>query len=267
MARMHDAVSLFLGALQGLTEFIPVSSSGHLVIAEYFFGHADHMFIEFINIGTLAALLIHYRHTIATIARDVVTHKNYKLLRNILLTSIPAGMVGLLLTTVIETNSFFTNIFVVLTTLFIVGIIMIVLERLPRMSRVADGASLSWQRALAIGVAQTFSLIPGVSRSGSTIITGRLLGLSPAKAADYSFLASIPIMLGVTLKLFIGSSDRHYLFANLPAVVIGNVAAFIVGIFAIDFLLKYLKKYGLRAFGWYRVALSVVVLAVLLIQF
>lgn len=267
MARMHDAVSLFLGALQGLTEFIPVSSSGHLVIAEYFFGHADHMFIEFINIGTLAALLIHYRYTIATITRDVVTHKNYKLLRNILLTSIPAGMVGLLLTTIIEKNSFFTNIFVVLTTLFIVGIIMIVLERLPRMNSVRDGESLSWRRALVIGFVQMFSLVPGVSRSGSTIIAGRLLGLSAAKAADYSFLASIPIMLGVTLKLFMSGSDRQYLLANFSAVVIGNVAAFVVGFFAIGFLLTYLKKYGLRAFGWYRVVLSVVILTILLIQF
>jgi undecaprenyl-diphosphatase len=264
---MHELTSFFLGLLQGLTEFIPVSSSGHLVIAEHFFGSADHMFIEFINLGTLAALLVYYRHMLRKIIIDITKHKNYKLARNILLTSIPAGLVGLLLTGFIEKSAFFTNIYVVLTALTLVGVIMIVLDRLPKMSEVKDGAHLSWKRALGIGFAQMFALIPGVSRSGSTIITGRLFGLSSSQAADYSFLASIPIMLAVTVKLFARSSDRAYFFDNLPSMIIGNLAAFIVGLIAINFLLRYLKKYGLRAFGWYRVILSVVVLGILLLQF
>lgn len=264
---MHELTSFFLGLLQGLTEFIPVSSSGHLVIAEHFFGSADHMFIEFINLGTLAALLVYYRKKLWEIGVDVVRRKNYKLARNILLTSIPAGIVGLLLTGFIEKSPFFTNIYVVLIALMLVGVVMVVIERLPKMSDVKDGAHLSWKRALGIGIAQMFALIPGVSRSGSTIITGRLFGLSSSQAADYSFLASIPIMLGVTVKLFVRSSDRAYFFNNLSAMIIGNIAAFIVGLIAINFLLQYLKKYGLRAFGWYRVALSVVVLGILLIQF
>lgn len=264
---MHDVTSFFLGSLQGLTEFIPVSSSGHLVIAEHFFGHADHMFIEFINIGTLAALLVYYRHRLWAIGVDVVQRKNYTLLRNLLLTSIPAGLVGLALTGFIEKSSFFTNIYVVLLSLAIVGAVMVVLERLPRMSDVKDGSHLSWHRALGIGFAQMFALIPGVSRSGSTIVAGRLFGLSTAEAADYSFLASIPIMLAVTAKLFLGSADRAYFVDNLSAMIIGNIAAFIVGIIAINFLLRYVKKYGLQAFGWYRIALSVVVLGILLLQF
>ncbi len=260
---MNDVVSLVLGAIQGLTEFIPVSSSGHLVIAEHLFGTADHTFLTFVNIGTLIALLVYYRRRLVEIAQDVIVGRNFTLLRNILLTSIPAGLVGLALSDFIDHSSFFTNIFVVLTTLTIVGILMIVLEKLPRASEVQDGAHLSWQRAFMIGVAQMFALIPGVSRSGSTIITGRLLGLRPAQAADYSFLASIPIMLAVTLKLMVSGSDRAYFAAHMPAVLISNVAAFIVGLIAIRFLLAYLKNHDLKVFGWYRVGFAGVIIAVL----
>lgn len=261
---MNEIVSLVLGAIQGLTEFVPVSSSGHLVIAEHFFGVADHTFLAFVNIGTLLALLVYYRHRLVEISQDVVVKRNMTLLRNILLTSIPAGLVGLVLSDFIDHSSFFTNIFVVLTTLTIVGILMIVLEKLPKASAVQDGAHLSWQRAFMIGVAQMFALIPGVSRSGSTIITGRLLGLRPAQAADYSFLASIPIMLAVTLKLMVSSSDRTYFFAHMPSVLISNIAAFIVGLIAIRFLLSYLQDHDLKIFGWYRVGLAGIVIAVLL---
>lgn len=260
---MNEVVSLVLGAIQGLTEFIPVSSSGHLVIAEHFFGFADHTFLAFVNIGTLLALLVYYRHRLVALVHDVVVGHNLTLLRNILLTSIPAGLVGLALSDFIDHSPFFTNIFVVLTTLTIVGILMIVLEKLPKATAVKDGAHLSWQRAFAIGISQMFALIPGVSRSGSTIVTGRLLGLRPAQAADYSFLASIPIMLAVTLKLMVSASDRTYFFTHMPSVIISNIAAFIVGLVAIRFLLSYLKDHDLKLFGWYRLGLAGVVIAVL----
>jgi len=263
---MHELISFILGVLQGLTEFIPVSSSGHLVLAEHFFGTADHKFIEFINIGTLAALIVFYRHKLVGIYKDIVTYKQYRLLRNVLLTSIPAGIAGLMLSGVIGSNPFFTNVYVVLAALAVVGGVMIVLERLPKKSEVKDGAALSWQSALLVGFAQMFALIPGVSRSGSTIIASRLLGLKPAQAAEYSFLASIPIMTALTLKLFIHSEDRAYFFANWPGMVIGNGAAFVVGLLAIGFLLRYLQHNDLKVFGWYRVALSAVVLVILLLQ-
>jgi undecaprenyl-diphosphatase len=263
---MHEIVSFFLGLLQGLTEFIPVSSSGHLVIAEHFFGHADHTFLEFINIGTLAALLVYYAPKIKKIIQDTRKHKDYTLLRNILLTSIPAGLVGLLLGDFIGSSPFFVSVYVVVVTLAVVGVLMILLEKLPKASPVKNGSKLSWKRALAIGLAQMFALIPGVSRSGSTIIAGRLSGLSPAEAADYSFLASIPIMTAVTLKLFVSGSDREYLMQHLSGLVIGNIAAFVVGLIAIKFLLKYLRNNDLKAFGWYRVVLATVVATVLLIN-
>ena len=263
---MHELVSFILGILQGLTEFIPVSSSGHLVLAERFFGTADHKFIEFINIGTLAALLVYYRHRLVGVYKDIVHDKNYQLLRNVLLTSIPAGLAGLVLSNVIATHPFFINAYTVLVALALVGVVMIVLERLPKKAAVKSGAELPWYSALLVGLAQMFALVPGVSRSGSTIIASRLLGLKPAQAAEYSFLASIPIMTALTLKLFIHSEDRAYFLANLPGMLLGNAAAFVVGLLAIGFLIRYLQRNDLKVFGWYRVGLSAVVLTVLLLQ-
>ncbi len=256
--------TIVMGLIQGLTEFIPVSSSGHLAVAQHFMnGQMDHKFLEYINIGTTLALIIYYRRQIVVITKEIIEQKKYSLARNILLTSIPAGFVGLLLSGSIEKLAFFNNIYTVLAALAIVGTIMVVLNRLPRASEVKTGAELSWKRALAIGIAQMFALIPGVSRSGSTIIAGRLSGLPNDAAANYSFLASLPIMLAVTTKLFISSSDRAHMAAHLPELIIGNIVAFVAGYLAIGTLLKYLYKHGLAVFGWYRIVLALVVVAII----
>lgn len=260
--------AVVLGAIQGLTEFIPVSSSGHLVLAEYVLeGAGDHYFLEFINIGTLIALLVYFWPKIVQILKDIFVHKKYSLARNIIVTSIPAGIIGYTLSSLISSSSFFTNALVVAITLAVVGAVMVVLERIPRASNVtAGGEGLSWQRALVIGIAQTFALIPGVSRSGATIISGRLAGLTPADAAEYSFLASIPIMLGVTLKLFVSHSDRLYYASHWQMLLIANAVAFITGMIAIRFLLRYLAHHDLRVFGWYRLGMAAIVLGVILLQ-
>lgn len=264
---MDILLTVLLGAAQGLTEFIPVSSSGHLVVAQYFLvGESSHTFLEFINIGTFLALIVYYWPRLIAIGRSVVEQKNYSLLRNIILTSVPAGVAGYMLADVIAEASFFASPYVVVVMLIAVGILMIVLDKLPRASAVKDGEALPWWRALIIGIAQMFALIPGVSRSGSTIIAGRLAGLSNADAADYSFLASIPIMGAVTAKLFLKSADREYFVEHAPTLIIGNAVAFIAGVVAIKFLLGYLRKHDLKLFGWYRVGLAAVVLVALLIQ-
>ncbi|CAN5405125.1 undecaprenyl-diphosphate phosphatase [soil metagenome] len=257
--------TIILGVTQGLTEFIPVSSSGHLVIAQNFFsGASDHLFLEFINFGTFLALLVYFRYKIIEIAKDVFVHKKYRLLVNILLTSIPAGVVGFMMAGFIGSSAFFGNLTVVAVTLAVVGIIMVILEKLPKASAVKDGESLSPLRATIIGLAQVFALIPGVSRSGSTIIAGRLSGLSSKEAAEYSFLASLPIMLGVTLKTFL--TDTDYLITNVVPLLVGNLAAFVAGMLAISFLLKYLASHGLAIFGWYRIVLAAIVTVVILVQ-
>lgn len=256
---------IVLGIIQGLTEFIPVSSSGHLVIAQHLFsGASDHLYLEFINIGTLVALLVYFRHKIIDIIRDMVVNKRYKLALNILITALPAGIIGFMLSNFIDSSAFFGSLVVVAVTLGAVGIVMVLLERFPKASAVKDGEALSRKRALLIGLVQVLALIPGVSRSGSTIIAGRLAGLSAAAAAEYSFLASLPIMMGVTLKVLV--SDRAYLLANLGPLFIGNLAAFIAGMLAVGFLMRYLSRHSLAIFGWYRIGLSAVLALVLLLQ-
>lgn len=257
--------SIVLGLIQGLTEFIPISSSGHLVIAQNFFsGASEHLFLEWINIGTMLALFVYFWRRILSILNDVFIHRRYRLLRNILLTSLPAGVVGYLAAGAIGSSAFFGSIVVVAIMSAIVGVIMITLEKLPKASAIQSGEQLSKTRALAIGFAQMIALIPGTSRSGATIIAGRLSGLSAKEAAEYSFLASLPIMAGVTLKVLLQDSD--YLIMHLDTLIIGNIAAFISGLLAVGFLMRYLANHSLAVFGWYRIALSLVLIGIILLQ-
>lgn len=259
--------AIILGLIQGLTEFIPISSSGHLVIAQTFFsGASDHLFLEWINIGTLLALLVYFRARIVAIMTDILQNKNVRLARNILITAIPAGIVGFVFADFIAVTPFFNSSLTVVFTLAIVGVVMIVLEKLPKASRVESGEKLGSGRALVIGLAQIFALIPGVSRSGSTIVTGRLMGLKAAEAAEYSFLASLPIMFGVILKLLISNSDRQYFMDNAAVLTLSNLCAFVSGLIAVGFLMKYLSNHSLVAFGWYRVGLAGVLAVILLVQ-
>lgn len=255
--------TISLGLIQGLTEFIPISSSGHLVIAQNFFsGASDHLFLEFINFGTLFALLVFFRKRIINILRDIFVNKRYRLALNIIITAVPAGLVGIALSNFIESTSFFGSIITVDVTMAVMGIVMVVLERLPKASPVESSEKLSVSRALVIGLVQILALIPGVSRSGSTIIAGRLAGLEAAEAAEYSFLVSIPIMLGVCLKTFV--FNFSYLHAHLLTLTISNLVAFISGMFAIGFLMRYLGHHSLAIFGWYRIILASIVTILLL---
>jgi undecaprenyl-diphosphatase len=263
---MHLIQAIVLGFIQGLTEFIPVSSSGHLVLAQTFLtGASDHYFLELIDIGTTLALFVYFRKRIWNIIKDVFVNKNYRLARNIIITAIPAGLIGYVMAGFISTNWFFGSAVVVLVALFVVGVVMVVLEKLPKLSPIEDGEKLPWWRALIIGLAQVFALIPGVSRSGSTIITGRLMGMMPAQATEYSFLASLPIMVAVCLKSIV--SDRSYIAENAGFLFVSNLVAFIVGLLAIGILLRYLSKHSLAVFGWYRIGLAVVVGAILLMTY
>lgn len=259
--------SIVLGLIQGLTEFIPVSSSGHLVIAQLFFsGASDHLFLEWIDLGTFLALVVYFRHRLAAIFHDIFYKKNYRLARNVLLTAVPAGIVGLLFSNFIESNSFFASLTTVAVALGLVGIIMVLTEKLPHASAVKSGEQLSAKRAFFIGIVQIFALIPGVSRSGSTIIAGRLAGLNAEKAAEYSFLASLPIIGAVLLKLVATSEGREYYAAHALTLTLSNLVAFASGLFAVSFLIRYLSKHGLALFGWYRIALAAVLAGVILLQ-
>ncbi len=267
---MNIFQSIVLGLTQGITEFIPVSSSGHLEIVQEIMGGRTsdfHLFLEFINFGTLLALLIFYRKRIAQICRDIFVKHNYKMLLNVILTSIPAVIAGLLLSDFIESQSFFSSMSTIMVAMGLVGVLMVLIEKLPHKSKLKDENALTPKRAFAIGLAQMFALIPGVSRSGSTIIAGRTMGLNSRAAADYSFIASIPIMCGVITKSFLSSSSRVYMAENFWMLLLSNVVAFISGYVAINFVIKFLrKKDSLQAFGWYRISLALIILVFVLLK-
>lgn len=260
--------AIILGIIQGLTEFIPVSSSGHLVIGQSLLlgREVDHLFIQALDFGTLAALVIYFSPKLVDLFKKVFLERDYRLARNIIITCIPAGILGLLLADFIQRSSVLLNPLTVAIMLALIGVLMVVVDKLPKKSVRETGTDLSPRRALVVGLAQAFALIPGVSRSGSTIIASRIMGLSPRAAAEYSFMVSIPIMFGLAGKLLLKESDRQYMLANLDAILIANIAAFIAAMLAIHFLLKYLSNHGLALFGWYRIGLAAVVVGVLLVQ-
>ena len=268
---MNILESTVLGLVQGITEFIPVSSSGHLEITQRILGAGGraedfHFFLELINFGTLFALLFYYRQTIWEILQRVFVKKDYKLALNILITSIPAGIIGLVLSKVIEKMPFFSSLTTIGFAMGFVGLIMIFVNKLPHLSKLKDENELTPGRALAIGLAQTFALIPGVSRSGSTIITGRVMGLDSKSAAKYSFLASLPIMIAVCGKSLLSSSSRAYITSNLGMLLLSNLVAFISGLIALQIVMKYFKKENsIPSFGVYRVILSLGIFAALLL--
>lgn len=260
--------AIILGIIQGLTEFIPVSSSGHLVITQSLaFGNkVDHLFIQALDFGTLFALVIYFSPKLVDLFKKVFYEHDFRLARNIIITCIPAGLLGLALADFIQNSSALLNPLTVSIMLGLVGVLMVVVDKLPKKSPRETGTDLSPRRALVIGLAQAFALIPGVSRSGSTIVAARIMGLSPKAAAEYSFMVSIPIMFGLIGKLLLKPADREYMAANLDIIIIANIAAFVAAILAIHFLLKYLSKHGLALFGWYRIALAAVVVTILLVQ-
>ena len=268
---MNILESTVLGLVQGITEFIPVSSSGHLEITQRILGAGGraedfHFFLELINFGTLFALLFYYRQTIWEIMQRVFVKKDYKLALNILITSIPAGIIGLVLSKVIEKMPFFSSLTTIGFAMGFVGLIMIFVNKLPHLSKLKDENELTPGRALAIGLAQTFALIPGVSRSGSTIITGRVMGLDSKSAAKYSFLASLPIMIAVCGKSLLSSSSRAYITSNLGMLLLSNLVAFVSGLIALQIVMKYFKKEkSIPSFGVYRVILSLGIFAALLL--
>lgn len=261
--------SILLGFVQGITEFIPVSSSGHLELVQQIFQFQSehfHLFLEFINLGTLLALLIYFRKRIWRILCNVFRDRNYKLALNIVITTIPAGLAGLLLADLIENNSFFDSLITISIAMGVVGILMIIIDKLPHLSELKNENHLTAVRALWIGIAQIFALIPGTSRSGTTIVAGRIVGLDSASAAEYSFLASIPIMCGVCLKMFLSETGRIYFSENFGMLLLSNVVAFGVGLLALRFLLSYLKKpKSLQTFGKYRLIVACLVLGTMLI--
>ena len=263
---MSILCAIILGIIQGATEFIPVSSSGHLVIMSHLLNVGDAFtFDVLLNVGTIAALVIYYRKRIWSIIKRVFSGNEWALAVKIIIATIPAAFVAVVFSDQIEKLN--ELIWVVIFTLTIVGILMIIIggENKNADNREIE-QSVGWKSSIKIGLAQAIALIPGTSRSGITILTGLRSNLSAARAAEFSFLMAIPIISAASLKMLLSSSSRLFIQNNLTAIIVGNIASFVAGILAISFLIKFVSKHGLKAFGWYRVALAAILAVLLLLK-
>ena len=268
--------AVVLGILQGLTEFLPVSSSGHLVLMQHFLGLEEPQvfFDVMLHLGTLGAVVIVYRHPIWLLLRESGTalvnpdfyrhpirtvegSRHLKLLWFLMLGSVPTGIIAVLFKDQLE--SIFAKPMVVGSMLIVTGLIL----QLPRLRRKADNAELplkAWHTPL-IGIAQGLAITPGISRSGSTISLPLLFGVSPQTAAEYAFLLSIPAILGaVALKL------RDIAEITVLPVMVGTLASFIVGYIALRILLVTLNRGKFSIFSYYCFALGGAVILLLALQ-
>lgn len=256
---MRIIEAIILGLIQGLTEFIPVSSSGHLVVISEIFNFevGSFTFDVLVNIGTIAALLIYFRRDIAQITADILLRRNGKLGWYLAAGTIPAVIVGIFIQPYAETVLRSTN--VVVASLVVVAIFMWAADKLAGSKRLQE---VTLNNSLVVGLAQALALIPGVSRSGITIATGMSLSFNRETAARFSFLLAIPVLIGATLKILFSDGTLGLVTADLGVFAAGITASFISGYLAISFLLRYLARHGLRAFAIYRIGLAGLILLV-----
>lgn len=253
--------SIILGAIQGITEFLPISSTAHLIILPWFLkineGNADQLVFDvMLHFGTLLAILTLYGRKFITILIEGFYDLKEKRLGNslffkIVVATLPAVVCGLLGKDFIESH--LRTPYVTVFGLIGVSILMIICERIYVCEK-----GISYPVAIAIGIAQALALIPGTSRSGITITIGILLGLKRTQAVDFSFLLSIPIILGASLY-----ESRHLHFHGADEVevyALGVASAFIFGFLSLKFLIGFLKKHSLDVFALYRMALAFLIL-------
>lgn len=251
--------ALILGVLQGLTEFLPVSSSGHLILLPSFLGWEVQSlaFDTILHLGTAAALVFYFRSDILQVI------KSKKFLKLIVVGSIPAAVLGLVLEGFIETSLRSSSY--VAAFLLAGSVIMWLAEKTYKKvwhtERFDDPESLNLNKGMMIGVFQSLALFSGISRSGSTISGGMFMGLTRESAAKYSFILSIPIVMAAGLLKVV---DSYRLLNFDMAMLSGFLASFLVGMFAIKYLLKFLKKNDLYVFIVYRIVLAAVIIVTLL---
>ncbi len=255
--------AILLGFVQGITEFIPVSSSGHLIIADSLFSSGSTFeFDVLLNIGTIAALVLYFRTKLLTMFREAVDSRNLRLIINITVSTIPAAVLGYFLSNALI-SSVFRNTALVASMLALVGLLMVIEPRIKK-SRKGDIEGMTEKNALIVGFAQALALIPGTSRSGVTILAGRFIGFSHKQAAEYSFLIAIPILSGALAKTLTEPETWTLINSSNGALFVGITTAFITGYFSVAVMLKFLQKHDLAIFGYYRIALALLLLLTLL---
>jgi len=258
-------VALILGVVEGLTEFLPISSTGHLIVAGSLLGYTGErakVFEIVIQAGAILAVCWEFRvrlvRTVAGLAHDP-TAQRFAL--NLIVAFVPAAVLGLLLGKAIK-RYLFAPLPVALA--FIVGAFVILWvehwrRRVPSSVRIDDVDAMRWPDALKVGVAQAFALIPGTSRSGATIIGGMLFGLSREAATRFSFFLAIPTLLAACIYDFL-RNRALFSTGDLQGLAIGFVAAFIAAILCVRWLLRYVSRHDFIPFAWYRIAFGIVIL-------
>ncbi len=270
--------AIVYGLVEGITEWLPISSTGHLILVEEllpFSGTSENFFDMFdvvIQLGAILAVVVLFWNRIwpfaltrreragRTGAASFIKTDILKLWFHILVSCVPAAVIGVLFDDVFD--ALFYNYFCVALALIVFGVAFLVIEtwnkgRSPRITRLAD---ISYQTALMIGVFQLIAAVfPGTSRSGATIVGALLIGVSRTVAAEYTFFLAIPVMFGASLLKLV-KFGFDFTGQELALLVIGTVVAFVVSLFVLRFLMEYIKKHDFKVFGWYRIALGALVL-------
>lgn len=283
MAIWEILKSILMGIVQGITEWLPISSTGHMLLLDKFIHMAAttdalrnkeffDMFKVFIQLGSILAVLVLYFHKLNPFSSKKSVEQKKQTLSlwaKVLVASVPAGIIGVLFDDAID--GVLTQWYVIAATLIIYGVWFIWMENRNHKSRINAFEDMSYRTALMVGFFQMLALIPGTSRSGATILGAVLLGSSRYIAAEFSFFMAIPAMAGgsaIKLLKFAKDSGETYgsqypaLFSGLEWVVlaVGFVVAFAVSVLVIKFLMNYIKKHDFKVFGYYRIGLGLLVL-------
>ena len=263
---------ILLGIVEGITEWLPISSTGHMILVDEFIKldvspEFWSMFKYVIQLGAILAVVVLYWKKIWPFKNDktqqgldrFVKYDKIIMWLKIVVSCIPAMIVGLPFDDIIEEK--LSNYVVVALMLILYGVLFIVIENYNKRRKptVRNLNEITWKMALIIGIFQLLSMIPGTSRSGATIIGGILIGMNRKTAAEYTFFLAIPVMFGVSfIKLL--KFGLAFTGFELLLLLVGMFVAFVVSVFAITFLMGYIKKHDFKVFGWYRIVLGIVVL-------
>ena len=268
---MEILKAILFGLVEGITEWLPISSTGHMILLDELV-HLNvtsefyKLFEVVIQLGAILAVVVIYFKTLLPwgFGKDKEDTKNtISLWLKVILACIPAAVIGLLFDDWFDEH--FYNAQTVAIALIAYGVIFIVMDNIKKLSS-RDTRSLNtvtWREAIGVGIFQLLALIPGTSRSGSTIIGGLVFGLDRKTAADFTFILAIPVMFGASLLKVVKyiASGAVMSALEFEILAVGCVVAFLVSVIVIKFLINYLKKHGFKAFGIYRIILGIIVLA------
>ncbi len=264
--------AILLGIIEGLTEWLPISSTGHMILADEFIKldlspAFKEMFLVVIQLGAILAVVVLYFHKLNPFSPKKSAKEKrdtFSLWGKVLVACVPAAIIGLLFDS--EIDRVFYNYQTVAVTLILYGILFIVIENRNKNKRptVQNFSQLSYKTAFLIGIFQILALIPGTSRSGATIIGAILIGTSRYVAAEFTFFLAIPTMFGASLLKLV-KFGFGFTGTELLVLVTGMLVAFLVSVIAIRFLMGYIKKHDFKVFGYYRIILGVIVIAYFLL--